>query len=285
MKFLKKLFVALISIIVVVAILTGVGYYYVKSTYGIDLIKTIIEVKTLTEEVDEEKLITNRFSISEMVDVEQIANQSVENLISYTKEHGYKVNFDDLPSEMKYLIKLSDKQVAALADVIIKQETNGKIDIAGTQVGIELKQVDFTSIENENATINTVFTINIQEFINKIPNSFPFTSVKKYIPEILYISSTVDVIKGDVEFAYTVNHNKLTINNLNSSETEDLFHTLDVIMKFGSAKLLNEELCNVMMNALIGNEENNGLAYSLKKIGAKDYTFFVDGAEYFAVSI
>ena len=41
---------------------------------------------------------------------------------------------------------------------------------------------------------------------------------------------------------------------------------------------------NVLMNALIGIEENNGIAYSLKEIGANDYDFITeDNKDYFVV--
>ena len=63
-----------------------------------------------------------------------------------------------------------------------------------------------------------------------------------------------------------------------------LYNTLNKLLNIGSLEDLNTKIGNVLMNALIGNEENNGIAYSLKEIGAKDYDFITeDNKDYFVV--
>jgi hypothetical protein len=257
------------------------GYFYIKETYDIDLIKTVKELKILSEPVNETELCPHAFSNSDMVDVQTIINESVENFITYTEEHGYALNFDDLPDEMKYIIRLTDKQVGALAQTVVKQEIGGKIDFGGKSVEMALKQVEFSHLQENSVLLNTVISVDITPFKVDMPNEFPFTYLKKYVPDTLYISSTVMVEKGATAFSYTVSHDSLTINNLNKADTEDLFHTLDVALKVGSAESLNINVGGAIANALIGNETNNGLAYSLKEIGATDYEFSEETSIYY----
>ena len=115
-------------------------------------------------------------------------------------------------------------------------------------------------------------------------DKFPYSLFKKYIPDSLYVSSTVHVDKTtDGQFDYTVSHKGLALNNLNAEETADLFHTLDAVLKIGSAESVNLQIGTIAVNALIGNEQSVGFAYSneqsvgfaysLKAVGATTFYF------------
>lgn len=283
MKIIKNFLISVLALIILVGSVAVGGYFYVKKTYDIDLLKTVKELKILSEPVNESELCPHAFTDSDMLDVQTEVNNSVENFITYSEQHGYAVNFDDLPDQMKYIIRLTDKQVGALAQTIINQETGGKIAIAGKEVDLAVKQVQFSSITTTSALVNVIVSIDLTPFIGDMPEKFPFTYLKKHIPSGLYISSTVKIDKGE-PFTYTVSHQALTINKLSKEDTEDLFHTLDVVLKVGSAKDWNVKIGTAIANALIGNEVDNGLAYSLKGIGATDYKFFKEaGVNYFSV--
>ena len=249
MKLIKRLLVS----VIVLAIALYCGYQYVLTTYGVDLLRTANELKILIEPVNEDSLCKNKFTDEDMVDVQELVNESVENFITYTEQHGYEVNFDDLPEEMKHIIKLTDKQVGALANVVIEQEIDGKLLINNKPLGIDLKQVDYSEVET-GALFNSIFALDISEFTKDIPSGFPFDNIKPYIPEVFYISSTVNIIQKEEAFSYEVTHSSLTINNLNKEDTLDLYNTLNKILKMGSLEDLNTKVGNVLMNALIGNE-------------------------------
>lgn len=283
MKALKRLISALMTIITVAVACLMVGYVYIMLKYDIDLFKTAGQLKALSKTVDESALCPEAFSEADMVDVQTEVNKSVENMITYTEEYGYNVNFDDLPEEMKYVIKLTDKQVGALLDTVIKQEMNGKIDVGGKQIDLQLLQVDFSEITETDLLINTVVKLDITALTDEM-QGFPFGYLKKSVPDNIYVSSTLKVTKGVLPFSYILEHSALTLNNLSAQDTEDLFHTLDVLLKIGSAKDLNEQIGTTLLESLIGSESQNGLAYSLKDIGAKDYAFLTEsGEDYFAV--
>lgn len=284
MKVLKGLLITLLVIVFLAGAAIAGAYFYVKNTYDIDVFKTISQLKTLGSKVDEAELCPNAFSETDMQSVENEINASVEGFISYTEENGYKVNFDDLPPEMKTVIKLTDKQVGAMAATVVRQEMNGEVEIAGKKVPVKLLQVAFGNIdESGNTDFNVVARLDLKPLIEGIDEGAR-RFIGKYIPEFLYVSSTVRVTRG-TGFEFTVAHKSLTLNNLSAKDTEEFVGTLDKIMDLGSAQSLNETIGKTVVSALIGSETQKGLAYSLKNIGAKGYTFTAgsDGVNYYEV--
>lgn len=283
MKVLKRLLIALLIMVLLAGALVAGAYFYVKNTYGIDVFKTIGQLKTLGREVDEAELCPNAFSESDMASVDDEINASVDGFISYTEENGYKVNFDDLPSEMKTVIKLTDKQVGAVADTVVRQEMNGEVEIADKKVPVKLLQVAFGDIdESGNADFNVVVRLDLKPLTADVDEGAK-RFVGKYLPEFLYVSSTVRVTRG-AGFEFTVAHKTLTLNNLSAKDTEEFLGTLDKLMGIGTAQTLNETIGNTVLSSLIGSETQNGLAYSLKNIGATGYTFATEnGVNYFEV--
>lgn len=285
-RLIKKLIVGLITLVAILGVITISGYIYVRTKYDIDLFNTVNQLKTLSQKVNEEEVCPNAYGEEDQVNVMDEVNQSVDNLITYTEENGYQIALDGIPENMKNLIRLSDKQVAALADIVIKEQTNNQIEVNGKQVPFYLKQIDFLDIDTKgNAKFNTVIYLDLTPFKEDM-KGFPFRYLNKYVPDGLYISSTVNVLKGDVAFAYEVSHDALAINNLKAEDTEDLFHTLNTVLKMGSAEDLNKQMGDVIVGALIGTEENPGFAYSLKEYGASDYTFETENdLDYFVVKM
>lgn len=283
MKALKISLISLTIVIVLIGCALLGGYFYVKNQYGIDLINTARELKILSEPVNETDLCPHAFSNEDMLDVQALVNQSVENFITYTEDQGYVVNFDNLPNEMMYVIRLSDKQVGAFAQTVIMQEIGGQVAVEDRHLDVALKQVRFSSITDNGALLNAIITLDLSSLKSQLKD-FPYSLMKGAVPDVIYISSTVCVEKGTTAFSYSVSHHSLTINNLNTEESADLFNTLDIILEIGSAESWNVALGSAIADALIGNENNNGLAYSLKDLGATDYAFAeTDGIAYFLV--
>lgn len=284
MKLIKKLIITIITLVVVI-IAGAVGtYIYVKNTYDIDLINTVLQLKKISDPVDEKKLINNPYSNEDKERAHEIINNSVNGFIG-----SDKINFDKLLTEMKTVIKLDDKQLACLAQEVIDQEMKGKITIGEQDIPLSLMQIDISNVNNEgNADFNTIVKLDISSFKTNM-NNFPLSMLKKYVPDYLYISSTVWVEKNKenevvVPFAYSTTSTSFTINTLTDKETTELFKTLDAVIKIGTADNLNNQIGNAILGSLIGSEEQNGLAYSLKQYGAKDYKFtFENDVDYFVV--
>lgn len=284
MKLIKKLIITIITLVVVI-IAGAVGtYIYVKNTYDIDLINTVLQLKKISDPVDEKKLITNPYTEEDKTKAHEEVNNSVNGFIG-----NDGINFDKLLTEMKTVIKLDDKQLACLAQEVIDQEMEGKITIGEQDIPLVLKQIDISNVDDEgNADFNTIVKLDISSFKTNM-NNFPLSMLKKYVPDYLYISSTVWVEKNKenevvVPFAYSTTSTSFTINTLTDKETTELFKTLDAVIKIGTADNLNNQIGNAILGSLIGSEEQNGLAYSLKQYGAKDYRFILENdVDYFVV--
>lgn len=287
MKLIKRLITFLITIVAIIAVAVIGGYVYVRVNYGIDLFNTVSQLKVLSEKVDESKLCPEAFDkVNDMKDVQEMVNSSVKNMIEYSEEN-YVVNLESLPEDMKAIIKLSDKQVGALANQVSYQKTEGVISVGNKSINYELKQIDFSNITSDGSTdFNIVVRLDLSTIKDEM-NGFPLKYLKKYVPDYFYISSTVRVEKAEsTPFVYELEHKELTINNLDKEGTDDLFNTLDKVFKFGSAESLNLKVGETVVGALIGDEKNPGFAYTLKGKGASDFYFAEEsGVDYFIVNI
>lgn len=278
MKAIKRLFISLVVIVAVLGVAVIGGYIYVRSAYGIDLFRTAGQLKTLTDQVNEAELCPNAYGDSDFADLKNSVNAEIEGLVKLEEGkgyNGYTLDFNALiGANLSKTIVLSEKQVGALAQTVFFEQTGGKIQLGGKQTDVTIVQTDFSEIaENGSADFNVVCKLDLSPFKADM-DKFPYSLFKKYIPDSLYVSSTVRVDKTtDGQFDYTVSHKGLALNNLNAEETADLFHTLDAVLKIGTAENLNMQVGETAVNALIGTEKSNGFAYSLKAIGATAFKF------------
>lgn len=278
---MKAVYKFIIGIAVTVAVLLiaffGV-YFFVRSEFGIDLFRTAGQLKTLTEQVNEAELCPNVYADSDFVDLKNSVNAEIDGLIKSEDGkgyNGYTLNFDALiGANLSKPISISEKQVGALAQMVFFEQTGGKIQLGGKELDVKIVQTDFSEIaEDGSADFNVVCKLDLSPFKADM-DKFPYSLFKKYIPDSLYVSSTVRADKtAEGEFAYTVSHKGLALNNLNAEETADLFRTLDAVLKIGSAESVNMQIGTTALNALIGNEQSVGFAYSLKAVGATTFYF------------
>lgn len=290
-KALKNFLITIICIIALIGVVVIGGYIYVRSRYNIDLFRTVGQLKTLTQTVDESKLCPYAFESEDFNKLKTVLNaQLVEGFVKYeegTGYEGYSINYSTLSSVTiphTTMIILSEKQTGALAEIVFNEQTGGKINVGEKQLETNIVQIHFSNInEDGSADFNIVLKIDLTLLKNDIKD-FPYNLFKKYIPNNLYISSTVRINKTDNLMGYTTTHKEFKINNLSADDTDDLFHTLDAIIKIGSAESLNSTISTAVINALIGNDTHLGYAYSLKSIGKTQFGFVtLDNIDYFSV--
>ena len=278
MKAIKNLIISLVVIVAILGVVIIGGYIYVRTTNGIDLFRTAGQLKTLTKDVDESALCPNAYGEQDFVEMKSAVNDKIDGLIVYEKDkgyNGYSVNFASLAGKsMTDPIFLTEKHVGAIAQTVFYEQTGGKIKLGDKEVSVTVMQVDFSEIAaNGSADFNVVAKLDLTPFKADM-GGFPYKYFKKYIPDNLYVSSTVRVDKTEEDgFAYTVTHKSLTLNNLSADDTADLFNTLNAVLKIGTAENLNMQVGETAVNALIGTEKSNGFAYSLKAIGATAFKF------------
>lgn len=278
MKLIRNLIKTLVVIVAILGVVIIGGYVYVRTTYGIDLFRTAEQLKILTEDVDETALCPNAYGEQDFADMKSAVNDKIDGLIVYEKDkgyNGYSVNFASLAGKsMTDPIFLTEKHVGAIAQTVFYEQTGGKIKLGDKEVSVTVVQIDFSEIAaNGSVDFNVVAKLDLTPFKADM-GGFPYKYFKKYIPDNLYVSSTVRVNKTEKDgFSYTVTHKSLTLNNLSADDTADLFNTLNAVLKIGTAENLNMQIGTTAVNALIGTQENPGFAYSMKSIGAKSFDF------------
>lgn len=273
------------SIVFSLALLLGAACLFVKLKYDVSVFSTISQVKTLNETVDETKY-DARFSDDDMKSAQIAVNAKMKGLISYTEEDGYKIKEEGIgvESQISADLLLSDKQLGAIINNLINENAEGlTLDVSGNKLKIDFIQLKFVEIREKEADINIVVKVDVRELKQKM-NSFPTNIIAKKIPDYLYISSTSTIKKGDNAFEYEVLSKDIEINNLNSQDTKSFLNTLNLVFKFGTSDDFNLMIAKPFVNALIGNSENNGFAYSLRGLGVKDYDFVVvDNINYYVL--
>lgn len=86
-----------------------------------------------------------------------------------------------------------------------------------------------------------------------------------FIPDVLYISSYVDITKTGSNMEYNLTSNSLLFNNLTNKQTAELLDAISAFTKEDfSAEYFNLEIGRAICSSLIGDETNEGLAYKLK---------------------
>lgn len=283
--FIVRFIIWLFSIIITLALILGIGCLIVKQKYGVDVFSTISQIKTLNQKVDESKY-DSKFSDNDMKDAQIAVNAKMEGLISYNEEDGYKIKEEGIgvESQISADLLLSDKQLGAIINNLINQNEEGMtLDVSGNKLQIYFIQLKFLEVRENEADINIVVKVDVRELKQKM-NSFPTNIVAKRIPDYLYISSTSTIKKGENAFEYEVLSKDIEINNLNSQDTKSFLNTLNLVFKFGTSDDFNLMIAKPFVNALIGNSENNGFAYSLRGLGVKDYDFVVvDNINYYVL--
>ena len=271
MSAIKKLIISLIVIIAIVAVaLIGV-YIAARVKLGVDLFRTIGQLKTLNQPVNEQEAFTAAYKSQDLADLKSQTESQLGNVVLYEEGKGYEgytVDFTALAvsgATAKPVI-LSEQQTGALAEIVFYQQTGGKLTIADKEISVCVLQIAFTEIDAEtgDADLNVTVKLDLTPFKNDM-EGFPFNMLKGVVPDALYVTSVVRIEKGE-GLAYTVTPKYLTINNLSGDDTSDFFHTLDVVLKIGSAEDLNAKIGTTAANALIGTEQNPGFVYALKSV-------------------
>ncbi|MDD6996187.1 MAG: hypothetical protein SPH68_01345 [Candidatus Borkfalkiaceae bacterium] len=281
MRAIKKLIISLVIIIGIVAVaLIGV-YIAARVKLGVDLFRTVGQLKTLSQPVNEQEAFPAAYQSEDLADLKSQTESQLGDVVLYEEGKGYEgytVDFTALAlsGATAKPVVLSEQQAGALAETVFYQQTGGKLSVAGKEISACVLQIAFTEVDSEtgNADLNVTVKLDLTPFKNGM-EGFPFNLLKGIVPDALYVTSVVRIEKGE-GLAYTVTPKYLTLNNLSGDDTSDFFHTLSVVLKIGSAEDLNAKIGTTAANALIGTEENPGFVYALKATGGSGSFGFVN---------
>lgn len=247
---------------------------------GVDLFRTVGQLKTLSQPVNEQESFPAAYRSEDLADLKSQTDSQLGDVVLYEEGKGYEgytVDFTALAlsGATAKPVFLSERQAGALAEIVFHQQTGGELTIADKEISVCVLQIAFTEIDAEtgNADLNVTVKLDLTPFKNDM-EGFPFNLLKGIVPDALYVTSVVRIEKGE-GISYTVVPKYLTLNNLSGDDTSDFFHTLDVVLKIGSAEELNAKIGTTAANALIGTEQNPGFVYALKATGGSGSFAFV----------
>ena len=277
--FWLKFLISLLSIIFTFVIIVGILYSILYFGFKVNLIKVAKDIKTLNQPVYLENFATNSFdSPSNMAEAKAITDKNLPGYITYNETEGYKLS-SSVTSNMLGDLVFNDKQVGAILDNIINSQEKIEVQIGSIinllDYGFKIIQVKFDNLkvleDKKEVDFNIIVKVELDKLKDKL--KFPLTLFKNYIPKNLYLSCTVTINKNATPFNYSTTEKSLVINNLSEKQTEELFKTVNILLKVGSAKEFSKIIADSFVNTLIGNENISGMAYSLKNVGATDFDF------------
>lgn len=266
----KKAVISIVVIIAIVAVaLIGV-YVAARVKLGIDLFSTAKQLNSLKKEVNESEAFPASFDAQDIVDLKAQTDEQLGAVVLYEKGKGYEgysVDFEKLAlsGATANPMFLSEQMTGALAQIVFYQQTGGKLTVGDKEISVCVLQTAFEEIDNESgsADLSTTVKLDLSPFKSGM-DKFPYKMFREAVPDYLYVTSVVRVEKTGEGMDYTVTSKELKFNNLSGEDTADFFHTLDAVLKIGSAEDLNLKIGSTAVNALIGTKENPGFVYVLK---------------------
>ena len=282
-KALKIILKILLILVLIFALLIGAAWGFVYFKYKVNMFSVIGTVNTLNENVNVSTLAPKQIGEEDFESLQHTANLSFVGLIEKDSDGVYKVNHKTtIPVKLQDL-KLTDKQVCALTKILL-DSNDVSLNIGGSSTNLkdydfELLQIAFSDLDAEAKTMkfNVVCSVSLEKLKNQL-TSFPLSILKSKIPQKLYISSTVVVSKNSGNFVYNVENSSLTLNNAKEEKVEELCTLANNFINIGTASELNKTIGENFVNAIIGNETNQGFAYILaSKTTAVDFDLEKDG--------
>lgn len=282
MIILTILLVILLIIVVLAALIFGGTFAFVYFRYDVNIFNILSDIDKLNKTVDVEKLTPNAFDESDYISIKNNATSSTSGFLTYDPDNGFSIDITKLPTSLNTYVSLSDKQVGAYADKEIKNNGDNQFKILDFTLTYELLQIEFENKEDL-TTINTVAKIDLTDVKSKDNKGIDL--LVYFIPDVLYISSYVDITKTGSNMEYNLTSNSLLFNNLTNKQTAELLDAISAFTKEDfSAEHFNLEIGRAICSSLIGDETNEGLAYKLKNYGAKDFRFVTENdTNYFEV--
>ncbi len=277
-----KILSLLLTVFLVCFFIFVAGCSYVHNCFKIDVLDSIESVSKLSAPFNEKSLYHNVYTKSDIESVKRETDLSLNGLILQNNSNYYINN--QLSTQMQADISLTDKQISALADLLIASKNDFIVDVNSKQINLKDYNVRIRQITLSNVTINSVdLNAVIKCDIKNAKMGFPSTLVKLFIPSQVYYSVTVKVIKTDDGFGYTTKYLDHALNYLNEEQTNNLLKLVNFIAKTGKAENFANTIGKSIVDLILGSEENNGLAYSLKDLGATSINFASTGVTKYIV--
>ena len=279
MKILFSILKWVIGIVLSIAVTVGIFSIVVYAKYNINVFDIVKSLARLNEEVDIAVIAPKAATSADENSLVSKINGSIDGLIVYNEEQSVYELSTSVSSSMSQDIRLTGPETCSLLNILLNSSpVSMVVNIGGKEVdlkeyGFKVVQVDY-DVKTENTTeFNIVMSIDLTK-IKESLSSFPKNLIRDRLPNTLYISSTVLITKNEGTFNYDVAHVSLAVNNISGEEVENIVKVINIVAQVGGIDDFNKNLGSSFVNALIGNSQTAGFAYSLKGSGgAVDFAF------------
>ena len=164
MKVLKWIFKIVLSLAIVVALLVGGVFLFVKIKYDINQFALISEVNILSKQVNEDEMYKNKFSKEDMASAKQVADEHMLGLITYDETNAtYKIG-DGVSAPLALNnMNLTDKQCGAILNTLLNQgSTTAQVTIGDKTINVNLVQVSFVKFDEKPTTTTIHLLLRIE---------------------------------------------------------------------------------------------------------------------------
>lgn len=201
MSAIKKLIISLIVIIGILAVVLISVYIVARVNLGVDLFRTVGQLKTLSQPVNEQESFPAAYRSEDLAELKSQTDSQLGDVVLYEEGKGYEgytVDFTALALSgvTAKPVFLSEQQAGALAEIVFHQQTGGVLTIADKEISVCVLQIAFTEIDAEtgNADLNVTVKLDLTPFKNDM-KGFPFNLLKGFVPDTLYVTSVVRIEK------------------------------------------------------------------------------------------
>lgn len=253
------------------------AFCFFKYYLGIDLLQIKQSINLLNKPYSYESVVTDAYSDDDIVS--GFYKMFGDNQI-YTQQDG-KYVFDKQEYETSTLLanaNLTNKELAGIFNLYIT-EYGGESALGNS---FKLSQIKLSNLTEDETSIhiNSVVTFEINLLNTAEENSASF--LLGFVPSTILISSNVTInISKENCFNFTLQNNGFTINNLSSTETNQILTTLKTLHMLNSTDDFINSFNTPIFSTLLGNDSATCFINSIT--GASSYQFVEDEQIYFEI--
>lgn len=251
----------IIGIVVLIAIAFAIVFAFVQMRYDVNLVSVVRGVKELNKPVDEDKLCPNKCTEDDLIEAHDTLNYNGSSCVQLNPDRTLLcVKYPDycflesLLSEPDTHLKITDKQLGGVIDRLWTQEDG--LDIKVGDKGLDVSMMSFKVLRRYNyewTEFQAVLKVDFGPVKEKLKD-FPAKTLKKYIPDVVYITSEARITSTDSAdiYAYTIDPLSLKLNNLSEKKSEEIIDALDSFIKFGDTNQLSTNIWTSIMRVVVG---------------------------------
>lgn len=266
----------ILSLIALIVFAFAVFFVVIKIKYDVNLVSTVSGIKKLNAPVDEDTLCPNQCTEDDLVEAHYTMEYGGGSCVWLDNNHNFdrvvypRISFrDDLEYTDDFHVKITDKQLGGVIDRLWTKEDG--LDIKVGDKSLDVSLMSFKVLRRcfyEWTEFQAVLKVDFGP-VKEALNGFPAKTLKKYIPDVVYITAEARITPTDGSdiYAYDIDPISLKLNNLSETKSKEIINALDSFIGFGNADELSTNIWTSIMRVIAGvrkdGEEIAGIGASL----------------------